>query len=213
MKFWPFTLKIFSQLLDKIKLFCKQRKIIKIKFRSIWSILKAFTASRNLDIYKNNVLFRKAPLEGSASDLWIQFIWLLLLFFSYVSNLEKLFITWRNCILYVAKKNTLDESTLFIICGNSITTAISFRPETSKGRAGCFILRGNIGNKLHTTSSAQWLRTQSHLKRVFTCVFSYIPDALKWIWNIPSPDKWAELLLGVLSENRLLSPIHEIKTF
>ena len=62
MKFWPFTLKIFSQLLDKIKLFCKHRKIIKIKFRSIWSILKAFTASRNLDIYKNNVLFRKAPL-------------------------------------------------------------------------------------------------------------------------------------------------------
>ena len=83
-KFWPLILKIFSQLLDKIKLFCKQRKIIKIKFRSIWSILKAFTASRNLDIYKNNVLFRKAPLEGSASNLWIQFIWLLLLFFSYV---------------------------------------------------------------------------------------------------------------------------------
>ena len=83
-KFWPFTLKIFSQLLDKIKLFCKQRKIIKIKFRSIWSILKALTASRNLDIYKNNVLSRKAPLEGAASNLWIQFIWLLLLFFSHV---------------------------------------------------------------------------------------------------------------------------------
>ena len=32
-----------------------------------------------------------------------------------------------------------------IICGNSITTAISFRPETSKGRAGCFILRGTSG--------------------------------------------------------------------
>ena len=80
-KFWPFTLKIFSQLLDKIKLFCKQRKIIKIKFRSIWSILKAFTASRNLDIYKNNVLFRKAPLEDTASNLWILFIWLLLLLF------------------------------------------------------------------------------------------------------------------------------------
>ena len=81
-KFWPFTLKIFSQLLDKIKLFCKQRKIIEIKFRSIWSILKALTASRFLNIYKNNVLFRKAPLEGSASNLWIRFIWLLLLFFS-----------------------------------------------------------------------------------------------------------------------------------
>ena len=27
------------------------------------------TASRNLDIYKNNVLFRKAPPEGSASAL------------------------------------------------------------------------------------------------------------------------------------------------
>ena len=83
-KFWPFTLKIFSQPLDKIKLFFKQRKIIKIKFRSIWSILKAFTASRNLDIYKNNVLFRKAPLEGSDSNLWKGFTWLLLLFFSYV---------------------------------------------------------------------------------------------------------------------------------
>ena len=68
----------------------------------------------------------------------------------------------------------------------------------------------DIGNKLHTTSSAQWLRTQSHLKRVFTCVFSYVPDALKWIWNIPSPDKWAELLLGVLSENRLHSRSPEI---
>ena len=83
-KFWPFTLKIFSQPLDKIKLFFKQRKIIKIKFRSIWSILKAFTASRNLDIYKNNGLFRKAPLEGSDSNLWKGFTWLLLLFFSYV---------------------------------------------------------------------------------------------------------------------------------
>ena len=83
-KFWLFTLKIFSHLLDKIKLFCKQSKIIKIKFRSIWSILKEFTASRNLDIYKNNVSFGKAPLEGSDSNLWIQFIWLLLLFFSYV---------------------------------------------------------------------------------------------------------------------------------
>ena len=77
-------IKIFSQPLDKIKLFFKQRKIIKIKFRSIWSILKAFTASRNLDIYENNVLFRKAPLEGSDSNLWKGFTWLLLLFFSYV---------------------------------------------------------------------------------------------------------------------------------
>ena len=51
-KFWPFTLKIFSQLLDKIKLFCKQRKIIKIKFWSIWCILNVFTASRNLNMYK-----------------------------------------------------------------------------------------------------------------------------------------------------------------
>ena len=50
-----------------------------------------------------------------------------------------------------------------IICGNSITTAISFRPETSKGRAGCFILRGNIGNKLHPTSSVFWARTGSTL--------------------------------------------------
>ena len=83
-KFWPFTLKIFSQPLEKIKLFFKQRKIIKIKFRSIWSILKAFTASRNLDIYKDNGLFRKAPLEGSDSNFWKGFTWLLLLFFSYV---------------------------------------------------------------------------------------------------------------------------------
>ena len=36
--------------------------------------IKALTASRNLDIYKNNVLFRKALLEGTASKLWIQFI-------------------------------------------------------------------------------------------------------------------------------------------
>ena len=42
-----------------------------------------------------------------------------------------------------------------IIYGKFFTRAISFRPETSKGRAGYFILRGNIGNKLHTTSSAQ----------------------------------------------------------
>ena len=68
-KFWPFTLKIFAQLLGKIKLFCKQRKIIKIKFRTIWSILKAFTASRNLDIYKNNVLL------SPSGDLGIGLVW------------------------------------------------------------------------------------------------------------------------------------------
>ena len=31
------------------------------------------------------------------------------------------------------------------ICGNLFTTAIPFRPETCKGRAGCFILRGTSG--------------------------------------------------------------------
>ena len=67
-KFWPFTLKIFSHLLDKIKLFCKQSKIIKIKFRIIWSILKEFTASRNLDTYKNNVSSRKSPLGPTLAE-------------------------------------------------------------------------------------------------------------------------------------------------
>ena len=81
-KLWPFKLKFFSQLLDKIKWFCKKKKIIKIKFRSTWGILKALTASRNLDIYKNTVLYRKTPLEGAASNLWIQFIWLLFVFYS-----------------------------------------------------------------------------------------------------------------------------------
>ena len=58
-KFWPFTLKIFSLLLDMIKLFCKQRKIIKIKFWSIWCILKAITASRNLNMYKTMFYLEK----------------------------------------------------------------------------------------------------------------------------------------------------------
>ena len=35
----------------------------------------------------------------------------------------------------------------------------------------------DIRNKLHTTSSEQRMRSQSDLKRIFTCVFSYILDA------------------------------------
>ena len=141
MKFWPFTLKIFSQPLDKIKLFFKQRKIIKIKFRSIWSILKAFTASRNLDIYKNNGLFRKAPLEGSDSNLWKGFTWLLLLFFSYVFkapdlcfdmvlprtynyNLTNIWITHKRNLKYLLIYNMI-----FIVkCFNTLTSKSQLTP-------------------------------------------------------------------------------------
>ena len=56
----------------------------------------------------------------------------------------------------------------------------------------------------------------SHLKRIFTCMVSNISDATSpsnccWIWKIPSPDKWAELHVGALRENRLHSRSPVIK--
>ena len=44
-----------------------------------------------------------------------------------------------------------------------------------EGSAGCFILSWKSGTSFKLApSSAQWMRTRSHLKRLFTCVFSDI---------------------------------------
>ena len=71
----------FSQLLDNIKSFCK--KIIRIKFRSVWRMLKALTTSRNLQ----GGFFYRSALKMTNCQILRKFWHLELFWWNFLCNL------------------------------------------------------------------------------------------------------------------------------